>query len=392
MNEWIISTMYKGISDARRIPLIIKEARLAKGLSQEELAERADVSTETVGKWERGLVAPTRNHREILIYCLDIEPEALGLLSQTDYTLDSAQLLIKNTELSLDMGDFMTALSTSAILDHNLTRQVGSGEVDLLASLCRAQYLIGHAISIAQNNPRLALAHFKSMKRLARQIDDKLLLCIALTYQGEMYRRMGEYDRAIRTIKRALQVPDVNAQIRGNAQQLLARSYRDKGDTVSVMPAMSEAEVLASGWEMHNSGIYVCFNPCSVYIDYARMYMKMGKIEQSLEYIAKSEKLENLGYIAQRWSPPILLTKGEILINAVVNTNSRASKSTLSEPDYLSGVALIEKGYLRAKELGHRRQVQHIFNLPQKFEQKGNFVVSYDLTERLFRLDKNREV
>lgn len=36
----------------------LKEQRESMGISQEELAERVGVSSQTVGRWERGVVAP----------------------------------------------------------------------------------------------------------------------------------------------------------------------------------------------------------------------------------------------------------------------------------------------------------------------------------------------
>lgn len=36
----------------------LREARETMGISQEELADRVGVSSQTVGRWERGVVAP----------------------------------------------------------------------------------------------------------------------------------------------------------------------------------------------------------------------------------------------------------------------------------------------------------------------------------------------
>jgi hypothetical protein len=175
---------------------------------------------------------------------------------------------------------------------------------------------------------------------------------------------------------------------------LLARSYMDKGDRFRsyTMSAMAEAEALAFGGERHTSGLYLCFNPCSVYLDYAKMYMKLGDIAHSFEYITKAENLESLGNIAPRWSISITLNKGEILMHTVT-TKVRDAKSILHDPDYLTGAALIEKGYSLAKEFGHRRQAENAQKLASKFVQRGKGIieVGYDLTERLSQLDKKLE-
>lgn len=46
--------------EPERTPSVLKVVRVAKGLSQRELAERSHVSTETVCRLERGRHQPTR--------------------------------------------------------------------------------------------------------------------------------------------------------------------------------------------------------------------------------------------------------------------------------------------------------------------------------------------
>lgn len=55
----------------------VRHHRRAAGLTQEALAERVDVSIETIGKIERGQAAPTFDTAEAIARALNVEPVAL---------------------------------------------------------------------------------------------------------------------------------------------------------------------------------------------------------------------------------------------------------------------------------------------------------------------------
>ena len=52
---------------------IIKEARLKKGMTQQELADRVYVTRQTISKWELGKSVPDEVSLNLLYQCLDIE-------------------------------------------------------------------------------------------------------------------------------------------------------------------------------------------------------------------------------------------------------------------------------------------------------------------------------
>jgi transcriptional regulator with XRE-family HTH domain len=63
----------------------LRAARLAKGLSQEECAERAEIKQTTLSTYERGLFVPPR---EVLLRLMSVlgepAPEALGYRWRTE--------------------------------------------------------------------------------------------------------------------------------------------------------------------------------------------------------------------------------------------------------------------------------------------------------------------
>ena len=54
---------------------IIKEARIKKGMTQQELADRVYVTRQTISKWELGKSVPDEVSLNLLYQCLDIEKE-----------------------------------------------------------------------------------------------------------------------------------------------------------------------------------------------------------------------------------------------------------------------------------------------------------------------------
>ncbi len=62
--------------------VLLKKARQANGWTQKELAEHLGVITITVGRWERGDAAPTRQNIAVLSQIFRMTPQQLGFLSE----------------------------------------------------------------------------------------------------------------------------------------------------------------------------------------------------------------------------------------------------------------------------------------------------------------------
>lgn len=74
--RWYYKTQ-KGC-DNLDVGLVIKNARLAKGLTQEELGEKVGVKKSAVAKWENGRVSEIkRSNLKMLAEALDIKPTDL---------------------------------------------------------------------------------------------------------------------------------------------------------------------------------------------------------------------------------------------------------------------------------------------------------------------------
>ncbi len=366
----------------------IREARLTKGLTQEKLAEEVDVDDRTVRMWESGERSPSFDHRKELVRVLSIQPELLGLQKRTDFLLEEALSLIKHTKLSFDQGAVMSVRSNAGLLVRNLSRQVKRGDVDLFVPLIHSLYLRSGLLLSVDNNISLALDGFKQIKSLASKIGDQTWLCIALTYQAEIYRRMGDYQKALRIFKKAPRGQDVDIAAIGNYQQFLARLYVSLNDFEAAKKAMCEAEKCALMSQGHSNDLYIFFDLCSVYVDYAHIHMKLGDIRNGLNYIDKAEEeLAKRGLIAPYWLVPIQLLKAELLLMIfTAHTDTSTSKSILDDPDYLEGARLVVETYKLAREYGDQRQIRSVIN---HFWERGNrnIKIAQDLEERLHDID-----
>src|SRR5690348_1984446 len=225
---------------ALQISQIIKDARLLKGLKQEQLAEEINVSEDRVVRmWELGERTPSLAHKKVLVSKMSIQPELLGLQEQTDFSPAEALSLLASTQSSFNQGTLIAALSKAELLVRNLSRQAKRGDANLHLPLIRAYYLRGMAISIVKNKPSLALNDFKEMEYLAREIEEQEWLYVARMYQAEMYRRMREYQQARLIFTEVAEaLPDSNKTIVGHHQQLLARVRLALDDSEGAMEAM----------------------------------------------------------------------------------------------------------------------------------------------------------
>ena len=70
-----------------RIGKRIREARQAKGLSQEQLGEKLGVSFQAVSTWETGRFIPDSDHLPALSRELDLSLDALFAESEKDWEL-----------------------------------------------------------------------------------------------------------------------------------------------------------------------------------------------------------------------------------------------------------------------------------------------------------------
>jgi tetratricopeptide (TPR) repeat protein len=128
------------------------------------------------------------------------------------------------------------------------------------------------------------------MESIARIINDQTLLNIALTYQGDMYRRLGDMSEAITYLEAARDTTSqANKAARGNGLQLLGRASLLDKDVRSFERAMAEAEELASTIDPAKNSIHGHYNLGTIYEEYAKSYAATGKTQKALEYVKRAK-------------------------------------------------------------------------------------------------------
>jgi len=73
---------------------IIKAARLKKGMTQQELADRVYVTRQTISKWELGKSVPDEVSLNLLYQCLDIEKKERKTLKKLATSKQTVFLII----------------------------------------------------------------------------------------------------------------------------------------------------------------------------------------------------------------------------------------------------------------------------------------------------------
>ena len=83
--------------------------RVAKGLSQEQVAERAGLSTNAIGSFERGIRFPRDTSLDALLDALNVEPEALAQAALT--ARDGVAVYLSSLPIERPLRDVLELLA-----------------------------------------------------------------------------------------------------------------------------------------------------------------------------------------------------------------------------------------------------------------------------------------
>lgn len=272
----------------------LKEYRKTHNITQEQLAYKLNVEPRTLRSWENE--RPLNNIQELrrIADLLGIEPERLGLAASL-YVPKTPQEIEEIVEHVWSLMDEVRVHEASAVIErliHNLYAQPITDDPQMLLSLAHARHAAGYVASMRAKTSEvpIAISHYHELEEIARIINDSTLLNIALSYQGDMYRRLGEIDKAITYLEAACDItPEANAAARGNGIQLLGRASLIRRDIKSFERAMREAEELAATIDPAANSIHGHYNLGTVYEEYTKSYAAMGQIQKALEYLKRTE-------------------------------------------------------------------------------------------------------
>jgi len=188
-------------------------------------------------------------------------------------------------------------------------------DVELLQSLISACHVAGYTVgmSVRNSNALVAVSYFEEMLRVAHKLNDSPFSVIALTYQGDMYRRDGNLKEAMQCLQLAYATPQADRAAHGNCAQLLGRLYSQTNDEENFVRVMSEAEQIASSIDPSRTRLNGQYCLGTVYIDYSKHYCALGETRKALDYFVRAEEsLPNTPH----WCTLLTATRGLLLVRS----------------------------------------------------------------------------
>lgn len=189
---------------------------------------------------------------------LGVEPEQLGVVGAL-YVPRTPEEIEEALQHAWELGEESRLREARAVIERlaqNLRTQITSENPALLRSLAQTYHAAGYIVSEATKAGESydAMLYYKEMETIARLIKDDTLLNIALTYQGDMYRRPGNLDTAAIYLEAARDTtPNADSAAVGSGMQLVARVYLRIEDSQGFEQAMKESEELSYSFDQGTS-------------------------------------------------------------------------------------------------------------------------------------------
>jgi tetratricopeptide (TPR) repeat protein len=199
----------------------------------------------------------------------------------------------------------------------------------------------------------LAINHYHELESVAQILNAPTLLNTALTYQGDMYRRLGDIMKALTYLEAARDTTaGTDLAARGNALQLLGRASLLNKDMQSFEKAMAEAEELAATINPAENSIHGHYNLGTIYEEYAKSYAATGQIQKALDYVELTEA--NLPPTPNN-SILLMIVRAEVLIFG---------------GEIESGEPLAVQAAQVSRIQGHQRRLERIQNIKRYLHQR----------------------
>lgn len=300
--------------NANALPQLLKEYRTTYNVTQEQLSVDLSVEVRTIRRWELGeTILRDKEELRRIASLLGVNAERLGVVStflqqdQTRETLEHIWFLVDNGR-AYEGRAIASRLATDV-----KTIATHTGDIADLRTLALAQHAQAYttAMNTRPNEIHQPLRCYHQMEETARLVDDPVLLALALTYQGDMYTRVGKIDKSLPYLREALNsILSDDVATRGNALQLLARAYFKEDNIEEFELAMKRAE--EDAYALQEEGITRGqYGLISVYEEYAKSYALMGRMQDSLDFI---EKAYALGTPDTHWNMVLKTAKAMALV------------------------------------------------------------------------------
>lgn len=286
---------------------LVKAYRLQRGWTQEELAERWEHSRGYVAQIERGQRKLERTAQVIeLADILGIPSEKLDAIGrgiperrtevepspQSDAKL--FQLLLAPSRDAIRLSYMVWLTDHYPMIEENLRELIFNLDTALTAYhgefMKPAQQLLAYAhqatgkIAFDRLDFAAAGGHFSAMMELGQALNDPDIIALGMVRQGDVLRKRGRYDTALRCFEASKPYADVADQsVQGIYYLNIARAYYFLGNEQSFLRAINPALNIAAGMEKRNNGSAYWFNLDVALQFQASGYTALLKPEKAIE-------------------------------------------------------------------------------------------------------------
>ncbi len=337
----------------------LKNYRNTNKLTQEQLAFDLNIEPRTLRAYENG-ERQLNNIHELrrVADALGIEPERLGVAASlyVPKTPEQIEEIVERVWSLMNEVRISEARPIIEKLVRDVRMQIATEDYSLLKALAHAYQAAGYVISMNARTSEVSLSieYYHQMELIARVINDQTLLNIALTYQGDMYRRLGNIQKAIEYLEAAWETtPQANAASRGNNIQLLGRAYLPNKDIYGFEHSMAEAEELAATIDPEANSIHGHYNLGTIYEEYAKSYASLGLMQKALDYIDLAEST-----LPKTKNNKILLTIGR-------------AEAFMYGGEIDAGQPLAIEAATISRMQGHHRRLERIYGMKRYLHQQS---------------------
>ena len=341
----------------------LKDYRKSNNLSQEQLAYDLSMEPRTLRAYENGERQLSNiNELRRITDLLGIEPERLGIAASIYMPRTAEQIkdVIDHVWTLVEESRLQEALSIIERLVQDVRAQITSEDPKLLKSLAQAYHTAGYVFSEATGASESygAIRYYEQMEMLARILNDHSSLNIALTYQGDMYRRLGNFNKAITYLEAARDTtPLADTAARGNGLQLLGRAYfrREQKESQDFERAMGEATDLAHNLELEGSSTQGHYGLGTVYEEYGRAYTDLGNTQKAIEYL---DLAQNHLPSTKFWELLVMISRAIVLIK---------------DGELQDGIQLAINAANQSKAAGIGRYLERVYNIQEYLDEEEDF-------------------
>lgn len=299
----------------------LKEYRKEHKLTQEELAAELGIEPRRLRAWENE--RPTSNIKELrrIADLLGMNPERLGLAASiyVPHTPEQIEEIVERIWSLMHDLRMNEARSVLGKLLQDVSYQPIADDPALLLALAHLYHVAGYVTSMSARTLEVpqAIYYYHELETIARVLDDQTLLNTALTYQGDMYRRIGDIEKAITYLEAARDtVSQADPAAQGNTFQLLGRAYLPAKNIAGFERAMAQAEEKGYQVNAQTNSIHGHFNLGTVYEEYAKSYALLNQTQKAITYSELTEKMlpttKNNQVLLKIIKAEVLIHSGEI--------------------------------------------------------------------------------